>query len=179
MKALRISSLGKGLNMKCIIDSEKGFTLMEVIVVMILVSIIAVAAGTGLVQVVQGMVFTKMNAVTIQKGQIAMTKLVKEFNNINISAITAADDKSITFTSVKNGVSSPHTVTLAGSTITFDGDVLTDQVNSFTLKYYDNYDSTGQTTWQSSRRIIEITLGLKGADDVVSQLQERVKPRNL
>ncbi|HEX2958621.1 MAG TPA: prepilin-type N-terminal cleavage/methylation domain-containing protein [Chitinispirillaceae bacterium] len=165
--------------MKCIIDNNKGLTLMEVIAVMVLVGILTAAVGTGLVQVVQGMIFSKMNAVTIQKGQIAMTKLVKEFTNINISAITTADATSITFASVKNGESGAHTVTLSGSTITFDGDVLTDQVDSFILRYYDNYDSTAQTTWQSSRRIIEITLRLKGADDVVTEFTERVKPRNL
>ena len=59
-----------------------------------------------------------------------------------------------------------------------DDDILTDQVSGFELKYYDNYDSTGETTWQPSRRIIEITLKLKGADDVISEFKARVKPRN-
>jgi len=167
--------------MKCIIDTKKGFTLLEVIVVLILAGITAAVAGMGLVQVVQGMVFTKMNAVTIQKGQIAMAKLVKEFSNI--SAVTSdsakTNDKSIEFTSVKNSVSDSHMVAFSGSKITFDGDDLTDQVNNFTLYYYDNYDSAGRITWQSSRRIIEITLGLKGANNVISEFKERVKPRNL
>ncbi|MEN6488257.1 MAG: prepilin-type N-terminal cleavage/methylation domain-containing protein [Smithella sp.] len=158
----------------------KGFTLLEVIIVMILSGIIAAAVFIGYVQVVKGMFFTKMNAATIQKGQITITKLVKEFSNIKINSISAASDTSITFTTVKNGVTSPNTtVTVSGSTITFGGDVLTDQVSSFSLKYYDNYDSAGQTTWQSSRRIIEITLKLTGADGVISEFKARVRPRNL
>lgn len=167
--------------MKRIINTKKGFSLLEMIVVLLLVGIMAALAGVGYVQVVRGMLFTKMNAATIQKGEITITKLVKEFNNINISSIDpgTTNATSITFTSVKDGEpSSLHTVALLGSTVTFDGDTLTDQVSDFSLKYYDNFDSTGETTWQSSRRIIEITLKLKGADDVISEFTARVKPRN-
>ena len=169
--------------MKGIIKTKKGFSLVEVIVVMLLIGIIAAVAGTGLVKVVQGMVFTKKNAAVIQKGQIAMTRLVKEFTNIKISGIDIdpvyTNAASIKFTSIKDGVEGSHTVKLAGNTITFDGDILTDQVNGFILNYYDSYDSPAQTTWQSSRRIIEITIQLKGASDVVSDFKARVKPRNL
>jgi len=165
--------------MKRLNDSKKGFTIIEVVVVMLLVSIIGVSTALLYVYVIQGMLFSKMNATTIQKGQIAVTKLVKEFSNINISSITAAGETSITFTSVKAGVEDTHTVMLSGSTITYDGDVVTDQVSSFSMKYYDNYDSTAQTTWQSSRRIIEITLRLVGAEGVITTpFVVRVKPRN-
>ncbi len=170
------------------IGGNKGFTLIEMIVVLILVGIIAAAAGLGMVQAVQGMVFTKMNAVTVQKGQLAMTKLVKEFNNISAVDPDPANTNAskITFTSYKAGVSGSHTAGFAGSAVTFGpnlalnaNDIMTDQVSSFTLNYYDSYDSVGATTWQSSRRIIEITLRLTGAGNVVSEFKERVTPRNL
>lgn len=164
--------------MKYAIVGKKGFTLLEVLIVLIMVAVLAAAAVFGYVQVVKGTLFTKKNAATIQKGQIAITKLVKEFNNINISSITAAGQTSITFTSIKNAMPETHTVSLSGNTITYDDDILTDQVSGFELKYYDNYDSTGESTWQASRRIIEITLKLKGADDVISEFKARVKPRN-
>lgn len=165
--------------MRSILGKNSGFTLVEMIAVMVLVGILTAVVGTGSVQMVRGMIFTKMNAVTIQKGQMTMTKLVKEFTNINIGGITAADATSITFSSVKGGTVGTHTVMLSGNTVTFDGDILTDQVDHFSLGYYDNFDGAAQTTWRSSRRIIEITLGLKGADDVVTVFRERVKPRNI
>lgn len=170
--------------MKLIINTKNGFSLIEIIVVMLLVGVMAALAGVGYVQVVRGMLFTKMNAATIQKGELAMTKLVKEFNNTSLSSVkpAATNETAITFSSVKNSILSSHTVKLSGSTVTFDEDILTDQVSDFSLKYYDNFDSTSETTcgttWQSSRRIIEITLKLKGADDVVSEFKARVKPRN-
>lgn len=165
--------------MKCDFKAEKGFTLIEVIVVLALVGIMVAIAGIGYVHVVKGTLFTKMNADTIQKGEIAITRLIKEFNNMSISSVTAADGTSITFSSVKDGDSTPHTVALTGDTITYDGDIITDQVSEFSLIYFDNYDAAGQTTWATSRRIIEITLKLKGAEDVVSEFKARVKPRNL
>ncbi len=161
---------------------NKGFTLIEMIAVLILVGILAATAGLGMVQAVQGMIFAKMNAATIQKGQIAMTKLVKEFNNI--SAVTAATSTSINFTSYKDGVSDSHTVARSGNTLTFDGDPITDQVSGFSLNYYNNFNDTtpfiyDPATWGSARRIIEITLQLTGAGNAVSEFKERVTPRNL
>lgn len=159
-------------------NTSKGFTFLEVIIVIVLVGIIAAAAGLGYVKVVKGILFTKMNASTIQKGQITIMKLVKEFTNISISSITAANSTSITFKTVKNGESgSPVKVTLSGNEVTFGGDVLTDQVSEFTLKYYT--DSQTETTVLTAIRMIEITLKLTGADGVISEFKARAKPRNL
>jgi prepilin-type N-terminal cleavage/methylation domain-containing protein len=169
---------GKGLTMKCIIKTKRGFTLVEVIVVMIMIGIIAAAAGVGYVQVVKGTVFTKMNAATIQKGQITITKLVKEFGNISISSITVAEATSIKFKTVKFGETTADTiVTISGDKITYGGDDLTDQVSGFTLKYYS--DTQTETTVLNAIRIIEITLKLTGADGIQSEFKARVKPRNL
>lgn len=145
---------------------------------MVLVGIIAAAAGMGYVKAIKGMLFTKMNASTIQKGQITITKLVKEFTNVSINSITAASATSITFKTVKKGApGDPVTVTLAGNKVTFSGDVLTDQVSGFTLKYYS--DTQTETAVLSAIRVIEITLKLTGAEGVISEFKARVKPRNL
>ncbi len=163
---------------------NKGFSLIEMIAVLILVGIIASTAGLGMVQAVQGMIFAKMNAATVQKGQIAMTKLVKEFNNISAVDQANTNGTSITFTSYKDGVSDSHTVARSGNTLTFDGDPLTDQGSGFTLNYYNNFNDAAPflydpATWGSARRIIEITLQLSGAGNAISEFKERVTPRNL
>jgi prepilin-type N-terminal cleavage/methylation domain-containing protein len=168
--------------------NKRGFTALELIVVMTLVGVIGVVAGLAFTKVVQGVVFTKKNAETVQKGQIAVTKLVKECNNI--TDVTSGVSTWITFTSIKNGASGTRKIMFSGDRVTFndsysesstEGDVLTDQVSGFSLKYY-NYDidsSTDQGTWQPSSRVIEITLELTGADQGKSRFTARVRPRNI
>ena len=60
-------------------SDEKGFTLIEVIVTLVLVGITTALAGMWIVSVANGYVFTKMNANTVQKAQLAVTRLAKEF----------------------------------------------------------------------------------------------------
>ncbi len=174
----------KGLTMHDTIVSKKGFTLVEIIVVMVLVGIMGTLALMGIMPVVQGMLFTKTNADTLQKGQITMTKLVREFNNIN-SVVAGSGPASITFTSIKNGSEGTRSVMFSGNKIYYNdtggtqGDILTDQVSGFKLHYYKINSTADQGTWMSSSRIIEIELTLKGADSVESRFMVRVRPRNI
>ena len=167
------------MNIRKQVKNQKGFTLIEIIVSLVLVGIIGVFAGMGLVSIVEGFIFTKMNAETAQKGQAAMTRLVKEFNFI--SSVTSGTDTSINFTSYKAGVAGTHVLVLVvdGNNLVFDSDILTDDVSAFELAYYDSYNGTKQSTWSSSRKIIEITLTLRGASDIDSVFTSRVVPRNL
>lgn len=171
----------KGLTMKKTINKQKGFTLIEIIFVLIIVGIMLAVGGLGLVHVVKGMIFTKMNAATTQKGQIAMTKLVREFSNI--SGVTASGTQSITFKSIKYGVEGTRKVEFSGNTITFSEgtsvDILMDQVSAFNLLYYNYNNIVHPGTWQDSSRVIEIRLKLTGADGVESEFIERVRPRNI
>jgi prepilin-type N-terminal cleavage/methylation domain-containing protein len=119
--------------MKRPFQKRSGFTLIEVIMVIVIISIISVLAGMGLVQITNAYVFAKKNAVAAEQAQIALTRLAKEFSSIqSISAGAAAT--SMTYT--RAGTS--HTLTWAGADqpIMFDGDILMDKVNSFSLIYY-------------------------------------------
>jgi hypothetical protein len=60
-----------------------------------------------------------------------------------------------------------------------DGDILTDNVAGLDLGYFDSYSGAKQGTWASSRRMVQITLSLKGANNNVSVFTDRVIPRNL
>ena len=63
-------------------SNEQGFTLIEVIVTLVLVGITAALAGMWIVSIANGYIFAKMNASTIQKGQLAMARISKELSAI-------------------------------------------------------------------------------------------------
>ena len=171
--------LVKNMNIRKKTWCQKGFTLVETIAVLILVGIIAVFAGMGITSVIEGFLLTKMNAETTQKGQVALTRIVKEFTVINSVDSGASSATSITFTSYKQGVAGIHVVSWVGDNLSLDGDILTDHVIGFDLGYYDFYNGTKQSTWASTRKVIEITLSIRGAKDVISVFTDRVAPRNL
>jgi prepilin-type N-terminal cleavage/methylation domain-containing protein len=161
--------------------NERGFTLIEIIVTLVLVGITAALAGMWIVSVTNGYIFARNNMETTQKAQLAMTRLVKEFKAI--SAVTAASASSITYTraDVSSG-SVTSNVASSGSQVQLNGNTLTDNVSSFSLHYCANVTDIGSncpTTWSSTSHIIEIELKLTGANNIVSTFTERVTPLNL
>jgi len=166
-----------------IIDKEKGFSLVEIIVVMILIGIMGTMAIMGIIPAVQGMAFTKANAETTQKGQITITKLIKEFNNIN-GVKAGANATSVVFTSIKSGIKGDRSVIYANNKLYFNnagstqGDILTDEVNDFQLHYYKVNSAVDQGVWLASTRVIEIKLVLMSNDTPV-EFTARVRPRNI
>ncbi|MCX6224404.1 MAG: prepilin-type N-terminal cleavage/methylation domain-containing protein [Bacteroidia bacterium] len=169
--------------------NEKGFTLIEVIVTLILVGITAALAGMWIVSVANGYIFAKMNASTTQKAQLAMTRLTKEFSAIQ--TVTAASATGITYT--RTGVTPstvPVTVSLNVNALLLNvnstgAQTLTDSVSYFALKYCDEPTCSNTTpfhagtSWLTSSRIIEITLTLTAGNNTPITFTQRVTPRNL
>jgi len=161
--------------------NQNGFTLIEVIVTLVLVGITAVLAGMWIVSVANGYLFAKENAGNVQKGQLAMTRLTKEFTAIHSvdSSVTTATQITYTRADALDSLVSA-TVSSTGGVLQLNGDILTDGVSAFTLAYC-NDDVTApscSTTWSpTTSRIIEITLKLTGAESM--PFTKRIAPRNL
>jgi prepilin-type N-terminal cleavage/methylation domain-containing protein len=152
--------------------NNHGFTLIEVVVSLVLVGIIGAIVGMLLVQISKGFVFSKKTAATAQKGQITISRLVKEFSSI--TSISSGTATSITFTR-DPGVT--HTISWAGANnpLLIATDIVTDNVNSFNLQYYDSYnDPSPSPSYLPSTAMIEITLELKEADYIPSEFINRV-----
>ena len=151
-----------------------GFTLIELIMTIVIVSIISVLAGMGLIQITNAYVFAKKNAVAAEQAQITLTRLTKEFSSIQ--SITAATAASITYT--RSGTS--HTLTWAGANqpIMFDGDILMDKVNSFSLIFYNINTATTslspQTTVGQRTAVIEMTITVNVYADTPLTFVDRV-----
>lgn len=147
---------------------KKGFTLIEVIVSLVLLGILAVVAGLGLVQIVNGYVMAKQNSETIQKVQIAMARIVKELGAV--TTITTAAPASITYTRpgpVTNTLAfSGSTVQIAGITPLFPGTTLINNVTAFSLAYFDSAGLATATV--ANIRRIDLSLTVTGANNQAS-----------
>lgn len=76
---------------------QGGFTLIEMIASLAIVAILAAIAGIGLVQITEGFVLSRTGAEMAQKTQLAIVRIVKEFEQI--TDVSAGSSLSIRFDS--------------------------------------------------------------------------------
>jgi len=137
------------------VRKQSGFTLIEVIVVLVLVSILAVIAGSGFIRGIEGYLFAKENVVISQKAQFAMARIRLEMHEI--MSVESAEGTYVTFTT-PDGSSTigldGNAVKLAGGDIELaDGDILIDGVASFSLTYTNDEDEE----WKEGNDIKELS----------------------
>lgn len=165
------------------IRQESGFTLIEIIMSLVLLGIIGVMAGFGILQVTNSFIWTRGTTSMAGKGQLAMLRMMQELTVA--TSVGSSSASSITFTA-QTGSSSTKTYTLSVSGTNLrlsdgtDTDTLCDGVSSLALAYYDSYnDATAATTWESTSKLIAITLTLTGPNNISRSFTARVTPRNL
>ena len=159
--------------------NQTGFTLIEIVVSIAVMSIIAVVASIGFIEIVKGYSFSRRNAVATQQGQVAMTRIKKEISNIQ--SVTSGSASSITYrrcsdSSPPCGILKDVTISWSGgsSPLLIDSDILAQSVTNFTIAYYDSYNGASSPSYSNTRSIIEITLQLRGAEDTPVTLIDRV-----
>lgn len=160
---------------KIIISNDKtGFTLIELIMSLAILSIIGVFTGMWLMTMINGYILTRTNADTIQNAEIILARLAKELSST--SSITSGNKTSLTFLSKStNPVDQPLTLSWASGTpnLSLGADLLANKISSFNLKYHATYDGAGEDNYsQSSTALITITLSLIGAE--TTNFEERV-----
>lgn len=150
--------------------NRRGFTLIELIAVLVILGIISVLGSMGLVEITRGFIFSKKNAAAAGQSQVAVARFVKEFSAIQ--SIASATDKSITYTRTPGET---HTVswTAENQPVTLDGDILIENVQSFSLAYYNSYNGSA-AAYSSSTVVIQVTLVIKGYDDTPLTFVDRV-----
>jgi hypothetical protein len=163
-----------------------GFTLLEVVTSIMVMTIIGVIAGMGFVEIAKGYTLSKKNATVTQQGQITMARIKKEL--ASIKSISCGSDKLITYTITRSATDDTSTIYWSdgnpirlktGSEVTVctnpsvDGDALVENVSNFTLSYCkDNAncsstfpDITNDYT-TATVSFVKVVLKLKGYDDI-------------
>jgi len=155
--------------------AQEGFTLLEVIMVLVLVGIIGTIAMFGLLNLTRSFTFVKGSGTLTGKAQLALLRMGKEFSSLKSAT---GNSTAITYTAVRPTGDVTHTISLSGNNLLLDNDILTDQVNSFSLDYYDTFDATAATTWTATSKIIGINVSLNGPEGVNPSFQTRITARN-
>lgn len=165
-------------------SNQDGFTLIEVIVSLIIMGFVGAIAGMGIVQIVDGYILAKESSETVQKSQIAMTRLMKEFHSLTgIDDVTLPSISGITY--IRNDGS--HTLSYEAELglILLDDNTLLDNVRFFSLKYYDKYDDPTPVDSDSSggftpnTKLVDIFFEMNGPENMVHKLETRVFLRGL
>jgi prepilin-type N-terminal cleavage/methylation domain-containing protein len=112
-----------------------GFSLVEVIAVLVLTGMMAAIAGSGLVMVVRGYLLARENMAMAQKAQLALSRLSNELM-VCYNCIGNSEPIILPFT-YSNVIADNRVVDRAGDTIVVNGDPLVDNVSEFSLAYDD------------------------------------------
>lgn len=166
--------------------NQAGFSLVEIIAVLVLLGIMGVGIAFGISHVVNAYVLSKESVAIAAKAQLALLRMSREFKLIDKESVStgSTDATSITFDTDADGIAAnarerANVITQNGSTITLNGDILVDQVDSWALAYYDSYDGAPETTWAATRTIIQVTITMLGPDNILIPFSTRITPRNL
>ena len=168
-----------------LIKKESGFTLLEIIFSLVILSILVAIAGLGIVTGSKGYLFARQNACSAQKAQMALARITREFRELD--EITACSTTSVSF---KNSVGN-FTIGLSENKIRIktdigniaSGDILIDEIapNGFILTF-----SKGNGEWfltDPQADLIDISIQIEMIRNDVSSgkliFSTSVHPRNI
>jgi prepilin-type N-terminal cleavage/methylation domain-containing protein len=149
--------------------NKKGFTMIELVTAIVIISIVGALAGTGLVQIANAYLLAKKSTVAAQQAQIALTRLGKELSAIHTIDQALTTDKALRYKHIgdTNWRKVAWTAADLPLTLNTDGvndDTLIDKVQVFRLTYHNNY-SAAASSYSAATAVIELTFQLKGYGD--------------
>ncbi len=153
---------------------KKGFTLVELTVVIIVLSIVSMISADIMYQAFRG-TFAQYDLGSVDsQARVVLMKMTREIRSIrsNSASELILGAHSITFTDVLNNT---ITYSLSGTTLMRNSQPLADSVTSLTFSYYDaNHNVTGTST---EVRYITITVDMTVGGQSIT-LKTTIFPRN-
>lgn len=162
---------------------QKGFTLIEIIVSLVLMGIVGLFIGQAIYQVVQSYIFAKSNIEMTEKTQLALTRMTLELQYAN--SIQSATEKEIKYTTTKDSSVGEiiHSLQISSDKILLDNHILIDQITRSTNFTYQNQNSEPWHTGENTNKLalIDITIGLKhpSVKDVLFKTSINIRNNNV
>jgi len=137
--------------------NQSGFTLIEVIVVMVIIGIVAVGLSAMIVYVAQNFLFAREADELSQKAQLAMARIKKELEDVK--SISTAEENTVIYTLATGG---PYQIELSGQAINIAGQPLIEGLASdnggHTFLAYKQADGNSWTTSNSINDLAQIQI---------------------
>ncbi len=154
--------------------ADKGFTLIELIAVIVITGLIGSVSGLLIVQTATGFVTARENAAILQNARACMSRLTREFRQIDNVIQIEASPFSFHYRMAEG---TEHQLKLEDGKLKIGEDPLTDRVNHFELRFYQNSDpdrSLSVNNALSPPFLIEIHLELARNQGPPSAFKTRV-----
>ena len=155
----------------------RGYTLIELVAVLLLVGVLAASTVVSLVPVAEGLMHVRQSSRAMQKTRLAFVRLSQEFTAI--TNITASGPRNLDYEFIDpSGTTQPRTLAWGGAPgddLMLNGVPLTDDVAYFGLQYYSS-GGPAQAVWSTNCQIIEMVLTNQAARVGYTN---RIAPRNL
>lgn len=158
-------------------NNQNGFTLVELIAVLIILGIVATAGTLGFVNAIRGFVFAEQNIDVAQKAQATLDRITVELTHIAYNPpsyhvdhdttmdvgyeVSSSSATSITFNAnygLNRGTATNVQILRNGNNITINGVTLCDEVTGFTLQYIDADGNPQSSFSRLGTRKVDVTL---------------------
>jgi prepilin-type N-terminal cleavage/methylation domain-containing protein len=146
---------------------KKGFTLIEIVMVIILLGILGAIIGIPLIQGARGWLAATTRIGITESGRVAMERMVREIRNMETKegtseppspCIATATASTLQFSVADGDLTNCNSInfSLSGSEIQRNGTTMAKDIQSLTISYYDNNNSSTATIADIRRLSIEI-----------------------
>ncbi|MDY6905365.1 MAG: prepilin-type N-terminal cleavage/methylation domain-containing protein [Thermodesulfobacteriota bacterium] len=157
--------------------TQKGFTLIEIIAVILIVGLLTAVAGLGIVQIARGFVLTRASGEIALKSEFVLTRLRKSIRNL--TDVTVASPASLTMTRIEDdGAQVVETFTFGADNLTLNGVSLMSGISgSF------SYSDEDSNTWEFGDDLgnlaeVMINFAMQGPENSALNFSESILPRN-
>lgn len=148
------------------INRQKGFTLIEMVMVIVLLGIVGVVMSKMLSQSLLAVQTEQQVTDAVWQGQIAVQRMVREITAVRSPAdISTASAGTFAFT---DNSGTAITYTLSGSTITRNGTIVADGINSLSFTYQDLNGATTAVTTSICYVTLSVNVTLNNANYTIT-----------